>query len=309
MNDNFKTFVIVNPNSANRRTGKIWEYIKKELEKNIGKFDFKFTTAPFDATLISRDAVKSGYEMIVAVGGDGTVNEVVNGFFENDKIINSEITLGIISRGTGSDLIKTLGISKEISQAVEKLKGRNVERCDLGKINFVDKDDKEVTRYFINIADFGMGGETVDRVNKTTKFFGGFISFLWGTLITSIKYKNKMASLNIDDKIKFEGKIKNIAIANGRFFGGGMEIAPTAKMDDGFFEVVIISDISYFKGLRIMQKIYKGELIENEKVKYLKGKIISATSSEVVLIDVDGEQPGKLPAKFEILKSMINVKI
>jgi YegS/Rv2252/BmrU family lipid kinase len=303
-----KNFVIVNPNSANRKTEKEWKYIEKEIRKNIGDFDFKFTSAPFEATSICREAVKAGYQMIISVGGDGTLNEVVNGFFENEKMINPDVVLGIISRGTGCDLIKTLSISKEIDKAIERIKYGNIKKFDIGKIIFLNKENREITRYFINIADFGIGGEIVERVNRTTKIFGGFISFLWGTLITALKYKEKFVEIYIDDEKKFEGKIKNVAVANGKFFGGGMQISPLSKMDDGILDIIIIPEVGYYEGIKIFSSLYKGKILENKKIKFFNGKKVFANSNDVVLIDVDGEQPGKLPAKFEILENILNIK-
>lgn len=302
------TFVIVNPNSANKKTAKEWKYIKKTLQKYIGNFDYQFTRFPFEATYICRKAIKSGYQMIISVGGDGTLNEVVNGFFENEKMINPEAVLGIISRGTGCDFIKTISLPKDIEKAAERIRGGIIKKIDLGKINFLDKTNKETTRYFINIADFGIGGEIVERVNRTTKVFGGFISFLWGTLFTSLKYRDKFIKMVIDEKIEFTGKIKNVAVANGRFFGGGMQISPFSEMDDGFFEIVIIPSVGYFEGMKIVKSLYRGEIAKNKNVKFLKGKKVFANSPETVLLDIDGEQPGKLPAKFEILEKILNVK-
>lgn len=306
---NFKTLVVVNPNSANQKTLKEWQDISLEIKKNIPDFDYVFTHFPHHATILTRQALKDGYEMIVAVGGDGTNNEVINGFFEDEKLINPEAIFATISRGTGCDLIKTLGIPKDYRLSSQALSGAATKKIDLGKMEFIDYEGRRLFRYFINIADFGMGGETVNRVNHTTKAFGGFASFLWGTLVTSFTFRNKKVRIKIDDKFEKELTIKNVVIANGCYFGGGMCIAPRALMDDGQFEIVIIGDVRNLQGIPFMRKIYRGELIEHPKVFYLQGQYVEAESEEKVLLDIDGEQPGTLPAKFQIIPKIINVKI
>jgi len=309
MSDNFKTFVVINPNSANRRTLNEWPLIEQELKRNLGGFGVEFTSGPDEATKITRSALKDGYEMIVCVGGDGTNNEVINGFFEDDKMINPQSVFGMICRGTGSDLRKTVGSPRDIIEAAKVLGGKKIKACDLGKTTFINHQGKETGRYFINIADFGIGGEAVDRVNKTTKIFGGFISFLWATLVTSFIYRNKRVQLRIDDESFKEEFIKNVVVANGKFFGGGMQIAPRAKMDDGVFEIVVLGNLGWVEGFLVMRKIYKGEIIKNKKVRYSSAKRVMATSEQRVLLDLDGEQPGMLPATFEIIPQVIKVKV
>jgi YegS/Rv2252/BmrU family lipid kinase len=258
---------------------------------------------------LTRVALREGFEMIVAVGGDGTLNEVVNGFFEAGSPVNPDAVLGTICRGTGSDFIKTLGISKNIEAAARQLRGRSVRQCDVGRFTSRDGNGDEIERYFINIADFGIGGEAVARVNNTTKAFGGFISFLYGTLKTLVFYKGKIVKLKIDDYYEAERKINNIVVANGRYFGGGMQIAPRAEVDDGLFDILVIDDMNLMESVLNISRLYKGAHIDHPKVEYFRGKRVVAESAEDVLIDVEGEDGGRLPATFDIIPGAIKVKV
>jgi YegS/Rv2252/BmrU family lipid kinase len=305
----FRTKFIVNPASANGSTRRVWARIEAILRRDFAPPVVSFTDRSNHATELARKALKAGAEMVVAVGGDGTINEVVNGFFEAGALINPDAVLGVISRGTGSDFIKTLGIPKEIEAACQTLLGRTTRKCDAGRFTCLDRDGKDMERYFINIADFGIGGETVERVNRTTKAFGGFVSFLYGVLSTLVAYEGKRVKVRVDDVYATEKLVNNVVVANGQFFGGGMWIAPDARIDDGFFDILVVEHMSFLESLNSIPKLYKGTHIGNSKVEHLRGKTVIAESSEVVLLDVEGEQIGRLPARFEIIPASINVKV
>ena len=307
MTGSFKTAAVVNLKSANGKTEKLWPQIKQTLSGAIGNIEIVPTTGPYTAPDITRKAIKSGFNRIISIGGDGTLNEVVNGFFENDKPINPQAILGVISMGTGADFIKTTGIPKPYQEAVQVIKKANTKLMDIGKIKFVSHNGKETVRYFINIADAGIGGETVDRVNRTTKAFGGFISFLWGTIMTLITYKNKKIRIILDTNKPYNAEINMLAIANCQFFGGGMHIAPKAIPDDGVFDIVTIGNVGFIDFLRNSSKIYKGTHINNPMVGYANAIHVELNSKDRVLLDVDGEQPGTLPATFDILHKIIKI--
>ena len=307
MTDPFKTFAVVNLRSANGRTEKLWPEIKRALSEATGNFEFAFTTGQYTAPGITKKAIKTGFDRIISVGGDGTLNEVVNGFFEHDLPLNPNAALGVISMGTGADFIKTMGIPKPYDDAVKIIKKANTKSLDAGKIKFIAHDGKETVRYFINIADAGIGGETVDRVNRTTKAFGGFLSFLWGTVMTLATYKNKNITITLDTGRPYTAEINMLTIANCQFFGGGMHIAPKAVPDDGMFDVVTIGKAGFIDFLRNSSRIYKGTHINDPMIGYTHAKHVELTSPDRVLLDVDGEQPGMLPATFDILPRSIKL--
>lgn len=306
---NHKVLAIVNPASANGVTGKEWPQFESKIKEAGIKLDVEYTQYPLHATEIARNALKSNYNIIVSVGGDGTMNEVLNGFFEGNCIINENASLAVFSRGTGCDLIRTLSIGREIENIIEVLKNINPIRCDVGKVNFIGYDGENKSRYFLNISDVGIGGETTYRVNKSSKVLKGFLSFLIGTLSAIIAFKNKKLDIIIDDSISISGKKNGVIVANGRYFGGGMHVAPTAKIDDGLFDIIVLGDFSKIELIANFPKIYKGIHLEHLKVEHYRGKNIKIYSQERVLIEFDGEQPGIIDAEFEIIPKGINVLV
>lgn len=306
--DNFRTYFVVNPNSANGRTGRVWPEIKSLAEKTLGEIGFGMTEGPWHAPELTRRAIKDGYEMIVSLGGDGTNNEVTNGFFEDGSPVNPEAVLAVVCSGTGSDFIRTIGVPRDFRESVPLLAGRNSRPIDVGRMTLRDHQGRDVPRYFINIASFGVGGEVDDRVNRTTKVFGGKVSFLIGSLRGSLAYTNKPVTIRLDDGEPMERTVFNVAVANGRFFGAGMQTAPEAVVDDGRFDVVVMGDFSLLEQLRLSRLIYGGEHMKMAKVEGFRARKVSADSDERVLLDVDGEQPGMLPATFEIVPGAIRLK-
>lgn len=303
-----RAYFVVNPRSANGRTGKAWPEIRALAEKALGEASFAFTERQWHACELARTAIKDGFELIVSVGGDGTNNEVVNGFFEQGKPVNPEAVLAVVCSGTGSDLIKTLKIPRDYHEAVPMLAGLSAKPTDVGRMTLRSHEGKDIRRYFINIASFGVGGEVDERVNRTSKALGGKASFLWASLLGSLAYKNKTVSIRVDGGEPFERRIFLAAVGNGQFFGAGMRVAPAAAVDDGLFDLAILGDFSFFEQLKLMGSIYKGEHLNLPKVEIMRARKVEADSSERVLLDVDGEQPGTLPATFEIMPSAIKVK-
>ncbi|MFQ6617345.1 MAG: diacylglycerol/lipid kinase family protein [Fidelibacterota bacterium] len=304
---NAKTLFIVNPNSANGRTGRRWNFIEGEIRRNYqDEIDVEFTGYSKHAVRISRERA-SGYEMIVVVGGDGTINEVVNGIFADDELINPNLILGVVPYATGSDFVRSIDIPSSVDQAANLLKTGRVMELDVGRVKCLNFEGGEITHYFLNEAEFGMGSMVVDRVNRTTKLFGGKISFLLGILSTLNDYENQLIKFQLDDGDPREQIINNMWIANGGYSGGGINSAPRAILDDGLLDVVCIGDLSLIEKYLNLPKLRNGTFIEVEKVSYYKCKRIKAASPERVLVETDGELIGQLPAEIEILQRRLRV--
>lgn len=291
-------FAVVNPQSGSGRTRKRWPKYLRRLRDDGYLIDFAYTTEPGDATRVTQRVLYEGYTHIIAVGGDGTMNEVVNGFFSNGELINTESELALFSHGTGGDLIRTLSISRGIEGFLEIL-GRGQKRLiDVGEVLFQDEHRQQINRYFLNVADVGLGGETVAHVNKQSKLLGGKLSFLIGSVVSILRYRNKFMCCEIDGKLIIEGRLNSIMVANGRYIGGGMMIAPHAELDDGLFDVVCLGDFSTLMLLRHLPKLYKGTHLGIPGVTVHRGRSVVITTVEKVLLDIDGEQPGQAPLKF-----------
>lgn len=296
----FQTFVIVNPRSANGRTGREWKRLETKLQRVIGPFDSALTEAPGHATDLARAALRNGYDLIISAGGDGTNNEVINGWFQRDRAINAKAAFATLPLGTGGDFRKTLKVPRDPLAAAAIVRNAKSRYIDAGKITYTT-DEGRRTGYFINIADAGVGGVTVRNVNRTTKMFGGFVSFLWGTVKTSLAYRNLPMRWRVDAGPWREEKVYALIVANGRYFGGGMHIAPEARLDDGLFDVVVIGDVSKTAMALSASALYNGTIAKHAHVHVSRGERVEATSEEEVLLDVDGEQPGRLPATFKVL--------
>jgi len=305
-----KTQVIVNPESNKGKTRKRWNQIKEGLRSFLKEFNCEFTEKPLQATEISRVAIKEGTELIVGVGGDGTINEIANGFYENQRIINPETSLGIVPSGTGCDFTRSLNIPRGIKNALKVITQAPSSLIDIGRVRFENHKGEKDEKYFLNVSDFGIGGEVAKKVNEN-RMERKASSYLKCLISTFLKYKNKKLRIKIDDEELPIDDYMVGTISNGRIFGKGMKIAPKAQLDDGLFDVVLIRGMKTLEFFMNAWKIYTGSHLTHPKISLIRGKKIEAFDEgggDDVLIEIDGEQLGKLPAIFEILPRNFLVK-
>ena len=305
-----KTQVIVNPESNKGKTRKKWNHIKEGLRSFLKEFKYEFTEKPFQATEISRAAIKEGTELIVGVGGDGTMNEIANGFYEDKKIINPETALGIVPSGTGCDFIKSLNIPGGFKNALRVITQAHSSLIDIGRVRFKNHSGREEERFFLNISDFGIGGEVARKINEN-RMKRKASSYLKCLISTFVTYKNKKLRIKIDDEELPVDDYMIGTVSNGKIFGKGMKIAPEAKLDDGLFDVVLVKAMKKLEFFRNAWKIYTGSHLSHPKIFFIRGQKIEAIAEgdeDDVLIEIDGEQLGKLPATFEIVPRSILVK-
>ncbi|HEU0032957.1 MAG TPA: diacylglycerol kinase family protein [Kofleriaceae bacterium] len=298
-----RTTVIVNPKSQGGRLGARWT----ELADTIGRafpFDEAVTQGPGDATRLTREALQAGAERIVAIGGDGTVNEVVNGFFDDrGQAIAPDASFALIPFGTGGDFRRTFDLPTEIADAAAVIAANHRRKIDVGRLEFTASTGERTARMFANIASFGISG-VVDRlVNESGKKLGR-LSFMAASARASWSYKNQRVAMTFDGKDRVDATIYTVAIANGRYFGGAMKVAPDAEPDDGVFDVVALGDFGFGDVLKSSRRIYKGTHVTMDKVTSRRAKLVEAEAIDpgaVVELDIDGECPGRLPARFEIV--------
>jgi len=264
-------------------------------------YETVLTTRPLEATDITERAVRQSRPVVVAVGGDGTLNEVLNGFFHNGAPIPTTSKLAMVPLGTGGDFRRTLRIPTDPKAAIAVLRNGVPRRLDAGCITYQTSDGSTAVRHFINIADAGLGGDVVQQMGNGTKRFGS-AAYTLGGLRALIGFKNKPMTVEIDDVTHQLPKAQQVVIANCQFFGGGMQMAPTASPTDGVFDVILIKNAGKIETMRGMNDFRAGKHLDqsNPKIELLYGKRISVTSPVKVRIDVDGEAVGFLPALFEI---------
>lgn len=304
-----KTQVIVNPESNRGRTRKRWSEIRDALRYFFKEFKYDFTEKPFQAIDMAREAIKGGSELVIGVGGDGTMNEIANGFFENGRIINPSTSLGILPSGTGCDLMKSLRIPLGLRSALKVICETRGMPIDVGRASYMTSEGKTEGRFFLNISDFGIGGEVVRRVNER-RLQRKASSYVRCLIDAMREYKGRDIRLKIDGRTWEEKDCLIGAVANGRVFGKGMKIAPLARIDDGWFDVILVKGMKFFEFCRHGWKLFTGGHLSHPKISCLRTRTVEASSAtgDDVLLELDGEQLGKLPARFEIIPRPLLVK-
>jgi diacylglycerol kinase (ATP) len=282
--------VIVNPASAGGSTGDAWPHIASDLRSQFGPFRVVFTSKRGDAASLAGEAARKGAKFIIACGGDGTV---------------SEVALGILPSGTGGDFRRTLEIPSQSRAAARALSTGRTVKIDVGRVSFIDQNGNEGMRYFVGVASCGMSTKVIERV-KTDG-----VSFAASVLQTAIRTEPARLVVQLDDSDERHLVVLNLCIANARYFGGGMKIAPDAKLTDGKFDVVGVGDLSALKIFTSAPRVYTGSHLSMPEVSHaLARKIIVRPhdrKSEVAL-EVDGELPGRLPATFQIIPKALRVR-
>ncbi|MFK7985387.1 MAG: diacylglycerol kinase family protein [Sandaracinaceae bacterium] len=295
--------VVLNPRAGAGAAASRRGALERAFREHGAEFEVRCTEAPRHATSLTREALRAGASGVAVVGGDGTLSEALNGFFEPDGTpIAPKAWLGPLPCGTGGDFRRTLRLSKHVRPMVTHLMWARPRPIDVGWLRYQDHDGNPSERAFLNIASFGLGGLVDQLVNDTPKWMGGRGAFLLGTLRAMARYERQRVRLTLDDEEPEEMSVLNVAVANGRYFGGGMLIAPGAEIDDGRFDVVSLQQSRLAAALGTLD-VYRGAHIDRPGVKVARARRVLAEPvdpDERVLLDVDGEAPGSLPATFEI---------
>lgn len=327
-----RTFVVANPRAGAGQVEREWDRIERMLRAKLPEFDFAFTEGPNHATLLTREALRDGWEMIVAIGGDGSFNETVNGFFEkvapdafdrddegfvrkiaDDPLvpINPDAVFGMLPMGTGGDFRKSVGVQGDLQENIDRLGGDETRPCDVGLITYIDHDGRLASRVFINIASCGLSGKVDRVVNNMWKGLGGPLSFRVGSSLAWVTWQNQPIVVRLDETQEISDRFLMAVVANGQYFGGGMWVAPQARTDDGKFEVVLLRDVGKLESATLMTKIYKARHFDFDTTSRHEAHTVSmiAPGKEPVLIDLDGEQPGRLPALYTMHPAAIRLKV
>ena len=297
--------LICNSRSGRGGVAKALPEVEAELKKRSLEYELRYTEGPGHAILLAREALQAGSRFLVAVGGDGTVHEVVNGMLEDDKPLNPDAVFGVVAAGTGSDFIKTFGIRPIPSAAVGHLDGPHSFTIDIGKITYTE-DGQSVTRYFPNIAEVGLGAEVVAKAARLPRWLGPTV-YLFAFWLTMSKHKSCKVKVDLVDRT-YEGPMNNLVVANGQFFGGGMKIAPKAAPTDGLLDIQI-EHARKKDAIAMMPKVFKGTHVPHPSVREAKRVKVGITSERPLLIEADGEVLGYTPASFEVLKDVLSLKI
>ena len=307
--------VIVNPKSAAGSTSSRWAAAAADLRAHFGAFSVAFAKKPGDGVELARRGVEAGRKFIIACGGDGTINEVANGILQTGE----DVELGIFPSGTGGDFRRALGISPLAREAAKSLRDGITKTIDIGKVAFLDHADRQSSRFFLNVSSFGLSAAINERVKSRNIFkwlpgntLGGKSNFAFSTLQEVLDTEFVTVRVKIDGREEKTLNTINFCVANSRYFGGGMKIAPDAKINDGFFDVINIGDIKTAKILLNAYKLYNGSHLSLKEVKSTLAKRIEVApfdKNQTIFIETDGELPGKLPAVYEIIPNALRVRV
>ena len=302
--------VVVNPRAASGRVDYLWPQFEREMRKRLGEITVRETGSPGHATGLARELIDSGHDLIVAVGGDGTVSEVAGGMLHDGEPVRPGVQLGFLPLGTGSDFRRTLGLSKNAEEAIDVLARGTPFPIDVGRASFTAQDGRERWRYFVNLVSFGMGGEVAAGAKTFLTALGGRAAFLGATLRAMATYKGRRIELELDGDGQWRSYfISNVAIGNGQYHGGGMRPCPGAAPNDGVLDVTVIDHLSRFEILRDIRFLYSGNVYRLPKVHQLRVRSLRARAEEQTLIELDGEPLGALPIKVELLPRKLTVLV
>jgi diacylglycerol kinase (ATP) len=265
--------------------------------------DALLSERPGQLTELAQRAAADGAELLVAVGGDGTVNEVVNGIAGRPGV-----ELAIVPRGTGRDFGRTYGIPHRLDDALRTAIDGRTREIDLGRALFRSWQGEPREAYFANIGSAGMSGAIAKRANETSKALGGKASYIWATFAVFAGWRTSVVTVELDGDTR-RSPMHLVVVANGRYFGGGMMITPEAEPDDGLFDVLLIGDLTKGDLLLTLPKTYLGKHLPHPKAELLRAKAVEVDAAEALPIELDGEQPGTTPVRFEVVPRALRLRV
>jgi diacylglycerol kinase (ATP) len=295
---------LVNPASANGSTGRRWPEIAHRAAAAGLEGDALLSERPGHLAELARTAAEGGADLLVVVGGDGSVNETANGLAGLDR----RPELAVLPRGTGWDFVRTFGIPRDVDAAVRIALAGDVREVDLGRVTYRTWAGDEEEAFFANVASAGMSGAIAQRANETTKALGGKASYLWATFAVFAGWSAVETRVTVDGEV-VSGPMFDVVVGNGRFFGGGMKMCPEAEPDDGLFDVVTIGDVTKRDLITTMPKIYRGTHLPHAKAEALRGASVTIEADEAVPVELDGEQPGTTPARLDVVPRALRLRV
>lgn len=308
--DNGKIHVIINPASSAGRTGRRQDEIVAALERHLGRtFTLQVTQGPGHATASARQAALERTDLVVAAGGDGTIQEVVNGLMEAGGLLAPGLQLGIVNTGTGHGFAQSLGLPAGLDAQCAAIASGPCRRVDIGRTIYTDGGGRRLERYFVNECQAGIGGRVVERVQAGHKKLGGLVGFGLATLATALSYPNRSIKFSIDGGPERSGSFIGIVAANGHVMAGGMKLAPDALITDGWLDILFMHGQPLFERLRNFPKIYSGRHLDSPRFTCFRAKTISLASEEPVFFEADGEPFGRLPCRVEVLPSALALRV
>lgn len=310
-----KVGVVLNPVAGGGRLKDEWPKVAAALKKHFGGFELRETQAQGDAERLAFELAADGFDLVIAAGGDGTASEVADGLLQAANEHGRTAQLGLLPCGTGVDFARGLGLPRDLDALVERMAEAKGRAVDAGRIAYVDDHGALASRHFVNIASLGLSGATDRAVNADRR--KGRVSakalFYWRTVLEFMRYRFQEVRITVDDGQPVEARVALVAVANGKYFGGGMMVAPDAALDDGRFEVVILRAVGKARLIRDLRLVYGGRHRDHPAITILRGRKVAVEpvgegEANAALVDIDGESPGRIPATFEILPGALTLR-
>jgi YegS/Rv2252/BmrU family lipid kinase len=297
---------VVNPASANGSTRRRWPEIARRAADFGLVGETHFTERAGHAAELAEKAAADGASLVVAVGGDGTVHETVNGLMRADPDRRPE--LATIPRGTGKDFARSFRIPRKVDGALAVARDGAARTVDVGRAAFTAWDGSPAEAYFANFAGAGISGAVAARANTSSKALGGKASFFWATSAVFVRWKNSEYDVAIDGERR-AGRMLEVIAAIGDQLAGGMRLTPEADPADGLFDVVLIGDATKVDFVRTLPKIYRGTYLPHPRAEVVRGARVEIRTAVPLPIALDGEQPGTTPAVFEIIPGALRLRV
>ena len=291
---------LVNPASANGSTGRRWPVLARRAADLGLRGDALLSERPGQLTELAAEAVRTGATRLVVVGGDGTVYEVVNGVLGAG---GGDVEIAVLSRGTGTDFARSLGLPRKFDEAVRVALHGRVRTIDAGRATFHHGE-----AWFANFAGAGISGAIARDANASSKALGGRASFMVSTVKVFARWKSADVEAVVGAESR-RGRMFEIVAMNGPYAAGGMRIAPDASLDDGLLDCVLFGDVTKLDFVTTFPKIYSGRHLAHPKIELVRGSTVSVESDPPLPVVLDGEQPGTTPARFEIVPGALRVRV
>jgi diacylglycerol kinase (ATP) len=297
---------LVNPASANGSTGRRWPEIAREAALRGLVGDTLMSESAGHLVELTARAVDSGAKLLVVVGGDGTVHEVVNGLLSSRGA--GDVELAVLPRGTGKDFVRSLRIPTRLGDALDVARDGTTRVVDAGRARFTAWDGSAQEAHFANFAGAGISGAIARRANDTSKVLGGKLSFFRATIAVFVGWKSAAVTADVDGTRR-TGQMFEVLVMNGDYAGGGMWVTPEAEPDDALLDVLLIGDVTKADFVRTFPKIYRGTHLSHPKIELLRGPTVHIDADPPLPVVLDGEQPGTTPATFEIVPGALRVRV
>lgn len=295
--------MIVNPTAGGGRAGRGWRPLSEQLTAAGWTHAARLTSRPGEAAELCRSALREGATTIVAAGGDGTLNEVANGFWAPDGSntpVRPGARLGFLPLGTGSDFARSAAVTRD--NAVATLVAGKVAAIDVGRVEFRDLGGQPELRYFLNVADLGLGGETALRAKSTPKLLGPLVTYLIAAIRSIIAHRPRLVTLRLDGADPIQAPISMVVVANSCWFGGGMHVVPDAVLDDGQLDVLYIAGAARGALLfNLLPRVYRGKHLGHPMVHHQRAAAVVVESDAHFPLEADGDYLGTTPAAFSVI--------